>query len=269
MERVICFGVLNITKQSVIDFIVSFHSEHGHPPTNKEWKGNTDAPCSITTYRRMFGSYTSLIVKLGMRPNKSENSPTLVEMICSECGGKKKIRASQLNRKKKDVIFCSRKCSSVFYGKKRKLSERGCLCCGKTFNPTRSSHVCCSFACREQYRKEKFITDWKLGKISGNAGQNVSETIKRYLREKFHNKCTRCGWSEVNKTTNIVPLTVEHIDGNSSNSREENLDLICPNCHSLTSTYGALNRGRGRLLRRRGSVERVSSGSATPEVRAR
>jgi Zn finger protein HypA/HybF involved in hydrogenase expression len=31
---------------------------------------------------------------------------------------------------------------------------------------------------------------------------------------------------------------------------EENLILLCPNCHSLTATYGALNKGRGRTLRK-------------------
>ncbi|MFW5895280.1 MAG: HNH endonuclease [archaeon] len=40
-------------------------------------------------------------------------------------------------------------------------------------------------------------------------------------------------------------LEIEHIDGNAKNNREENLDLICPNCHSLTSTYKALNSGKG------------------------
>ncbi len=35
------------------------------------------------------------------------------------------------------------------------------------------------------------------------------------------------------------------IDGNSMNNKEENLDLICPNCHSLTTTYKFLNNGKG------------------------
>jgi hypothetical protein len=28
------------------------------------------------------------------------------------------------------------------------------------------------------------------------------------------------------------------------------LEILCPNCHSLTPTYGGLNRGKGRKLRR-------------------
>ncbi len=30
----------------------------------------------------------------------------------------------------------------------------------------------------------------------------------------------------------------DHIDGNRSNNREENLRWLCPNCHSQTPTFG-------------------------------
>lgn len=31
-----------------------------------------------------------------------------------------------------------------------------------------------------------------------------------------------------------APLEIEHIDGNALNNKEDNLILLCPNCHSLT-----------------------------------
>lgn len=37
--------------------------------------------------------------------------------------------------------------------------------------------------------------------------------------------------------------------GNYSNNLESNLILLCPNCHSLTSTYKGANRGHGRKER--------------------
>lgn len=60
-----------------------------------------------------------------------------------------------------------------------------------------------------------------------------------------------CGWNEVHTITGKVPIQMEHIDGNSTNNRLENLKLLCPNCHSLTPTYGALNKGSGRKNRKR------------------
>ncbi len=77
----------------------------------------------------------------------------------------------------------------------------------------------------------------------------LSSYIKKYIFDKYHNSCARCGWCEVNPYTHNVPLEVEHIDGNYKNNREENLILLCPNCHSLTSTYKGANLNNGRTSR--------------------
>jgi Zn finger protein HypA/HybF involved in hydrogenase expression len=88
-----------------------------------------------------------------------------------------------------------------------------------------------------------------MGSISGSVLSGASSHIRRYLFLKFGNKCCECSWCEINTLTGKVTLEVEHIDGDYKNNREENLKLLCPNCHSLTPTYRALNRGKGRHLR--------------------
>lgn len=45
-------------------------------------------------------------------------------------------------------------------------------------------------------------------------------------------------------------MELEHIDGNSENNDLSNLTLLCPNCHSLTSTYKGRNIGNGRTLKK-------------------
>lgn len=54
-------------------------------------------------------------------------------------------------------------------------------------------------------------------------------------------KCALCGLSEwMNKP---LVLQLHHIDGDSSNNTLENLQLLCPNCHSQTDNYcGSANR---------------------------
>jgi len=69
--------------------------------------------------------------------------------------------------------------------------------------------------------------------------------------EKYIDKCAKCGWGEINTYTNKIPLEIEHIDGNYKNNNEENLILLCPNCHSLTSTYKGANRNYGRRQRKK------------------
>ena len=44
-----------------------------------------------------------------------------------------------------------------------------------------------------------------------------------------------------NSTTKKVNKLVLQIDGDATNNSEDNLQLLCPNCHSLTENYGRLN----------------------------
>ncbi len=124
-----------------------------------------------------------------------------------------------------------------------------CLVCETEV--ARQKYKYCSNLCQQEYQYRIFIEQWKSGTTTGlrNIGI-VSKYIKRFLRRKFGNKCCLCGWHEVNPSTNLVPLVADHIDGDWSNNKESNLRLICPNCDSLTPTFAALNKGRGRLNRR-------------------
>ena len=82
---------------------------------------------------------------------------------------------------------------------------------------------------------------------------------KKFLIDNYGNKCMKCGWETVNEFTNKIPIQLEHKDGNSDNWKLENLELLCPNCHSLTKTYGGANRGNGRYVRRMRYKKGISS----------
>ena len=45
--------------------------------------------------------------------------------------------------------------------------------------------------------------------------------------------CEQCGWAEKTET-GYLPLELDHINGDHSDNRIENLRILCPNCHSLT-----------------------------------
>mgnify|MGYP001589277861 CR=1 FL=1 len=110
----------------------------------------------------------------------------------------------------------------------------------------------CSNRCQRDHEYEEYILRWKNGLLNGSRGilaKSISGYIKRYLFEKFGTKCSICGWNQKNPKTGKVPLEIDHINGNSEDNSEENLRVICPNCHSLSPSYRNLNRGHGRQWR--------------------
>ena len=64
---------------------------------------------------------------------------------------------------------------------------------------------------------------------------------KRLLKEKiFKNECSICGISEWNNKK--ISMQLDHINGDSSDHKKENLRFLCPNCHSQTETYCGKNK---------------------------
>ena len=62
--------------------------------------------------------------------------------------------------------------------------------------------------------------------------------IKEGLKQAF---CEECGWAKQTKDGRL-PLELHHINGDPHDNRLENLEILCPNCHSLKNNYRGLNR---------------------------
>lgn len=95
---------------------------------------------------------------------------------------------------------------------------------------------------------------WLDGEYNGTTKHGLSATVRNGLLRDADYKCqdgrSGCnGWGMVNPKSGKSCLTVDHIDGNCMNNSKENLVVMCPNCHSMTHTYGALNKGNGRKFR--------------------
>ena len=110
-----------------------------------------------------------------------------------------------------------------------------CLCCGR-LNPIRGanySNKYCNNKCQQTHRKEllnqKRIHDWQIG-CSLYVWRDVPEYIKEYLIGVRGNICANCK----NKTwlNNPIPLLVRQCDGDEYNNKEDNLELVCLNCHA-------------------------------------
>lgn len=82
-----------------------------------------------------------------------------------------------------------------------------------------------------------------LDDIFSNKIRITSHKLRlRLLNEAiFQHECQNCFNSTwLNKP---IPLELHHKDGNNLNNCLDNLQLLCPNCHALTSNY----RGKNKL----------------------
>lgn len=162
--------------------------------------------------------------------------------ICARdgCGNPIQYRYKASNR------FCSHSCAATKSNTER-AKIRLCRSCGAKLKWSQKAY--CSHKCQADYRYNVFVSDWFAGKIDGGRKSYGELTIlslpaRRWVFEKYNSRCSKCGWHEINPTTGKSPLEIHHIDGDASNNRPENLDLLCPNCHSLTPTFGSLNYGK-------------------------
>lgn len=129
-----------------------------------------------------------------------------------------------------------------------------CKCCGKLIAPRKRNParpiLYCSPKCQNEWQNEQTVKAWKKGRFNGLRGEQLqlSQPIRNYILSKYGSKCNQCGWAEVHPVSGKVPVQVHHRDGNPHNTKEKNLEVLCPNCHSLTPNWGAGNRGSGRTI---------------------
>ena len=134
------------------------------------------------------------------------------------------------------------------------MKYKYCEHCGKQLHNKQQRF--CSSKCSAAARHHQIVQDWLDGKSTGRYGGvngELKRSIRDYLLEQANYTCQWCGWSKRNPYTGLIALEIHHKDGNHENSRPENLEVICPGCHSLTPNYKNSNRGSGKRKRGRDS----------------
>lgn len=153
-----------------------------------------------------------------------------------------------------------------------------CLRCGALFTPSPGFVNFCSIKCSHfrylskesrdnisrslaEYHKEhprsREIIDVAIAKQKETWRRKLLEipienlkfdTLRRRIIIEQDGKCNHCGLS-IWMGHEII-LEIDHIDGDNTNNKRLNLEAICPNCHSLTSTWRGRNKkniNKGRI----------------------
>lgn len=208
-----------------------------------EFCGEVTSKTSATNRGRRWRFCSQQCATLSQKSSSNEETRTCLS--CSQL-----FAVAKLSDKKK---YCSKSCAAkvnnVVHTKRQKLHpDFICVDCGKTlpYNSTRKGK-----RCQQCYQRPKMavrIQSWLDGEWNGSkpSTKYLSTTIRNYLLEEANYACQRCGFDTPHPDDGKTILEINHINGNGEDHRRENLEVICPNCHALTSSYRGRNVGNGR-----------------------
>lgn len=140
---------------------------------------------------------------------------------------------------------------------RRGTAKKGiCKNCGKEFVLYKSTNgLFCSNKCFSDYKhKEKYrlILEGDESIMRANYSPRI---FKKDIMEEQNNKCAICGCLPEHNNKPLV-FILDHIDGDASNNKRDNLRCICPNCDSQLPTYKFKNKKSSRNYYRYGGYKR-------------
>lgn len=149
-------------------------------------------------------------------------------MICENCGS---VHLGEYGSGR----FCSSKCARGFSTKKSR-AEINLKVSESLKGRQRPSQPC------KPETADKLRQTWINKLLEADFDKLAYDAKRRRVIIEQDSKCNHCGASDW--YGHKLVLEVDHINGINDDNRRENLEAICPNCHSVTDTWRGRNKPR-------------------------
>ena len=142
------------------------------------------------------------------------------------------------------------------------LPIRRIISLNETFNKGKDSskHECkncstksrnkdyCSRSCQAIYQTKEKYKYFLTNPEEYQTANYHPKWIKPIILLEQNNKCDICKCVNIHNSRELV-FILDHINGDASNNRRDNLRLVCPNCDSQLDTYKSKNKNSARKER--------------------
>lgn len=123
---------------------------------------------------------------------------------------------------------------------------RKCVfCCSEYTTNSNSNSKYCSNNCVTKHRHKIAYDDFLNNNEKYCRGNYTPKAFKKEFMLEQNNKCAICGCDPEHNGKPLV-FVLDHIDGDASNNKRENLRMVCPNCDSQLDTFKSKNKNSSR-----------------------
>jgi len=125
------------------------------------------------------------------------------------------------------------------------IYQKECKYCGRQFETKKPTAIFCSNECSASQNHKDTYDDFLENSEKYCRGNYTPKRFKKDFLDEQGGVCAICGCEPKHNGKPLV-FVLDHIDGDASNNRRENLRMICPNCDSQLDTFKSKNKNSTR-----------------------